>query len=398
MKVIFRYLEIPVISPKIRYPSRQILGNPIFLIGILILLSGCGLFASPEPDTGPDLALPGSPDLQPAAVPLSTSTPTPVCPNLDCLVVTPQPPLDEPLRLELPPPGDEPVSAWRPPLYPVPWALNPYDHFYFVRPIAADEVNWPLARYRYGGVFFADVTHTGVDIPAKPGTPVLAAGPGTIIWAGWGLFSGDPRNERDPYGLAVVIRHDFGHEGQTLFTAYAHMRQVDVALGQWVDAGQYLGEVGDTGYTTGPHLHFEVRIGDNTYFQTRNPELWIVPPQGWGVLAGRVMDSNRILMRSRTVAIESISTGRRWSVITYGPDSIRPDPYYNENMVISDLPAGRYLVTIVFDGRNYRQEVEIRPGQVTYFTFRGESGYSLDLPPAPGMERIFTPTPTPMRP
>jgi murein DD-endopeptidase MepM/ murein hydrolase activator NlpD len=393
MKIIFRYLEIPVISPKIRHPSRQIPANLVFLIGILILLSGCGLFASPEPDTGPDLALSGSPDIQPAAVHLPTSTPTPVCPNLDCLVVTPQPPASEPLRLELPPPGAEPVSAWRPALYPVPWALNPYDHFYFVRPIAADEVNWPLARYRYGGVFFEDVTHTGVDIPAKPGTPVLAAGSGTIVWAGWGLFSGDPRNEKDPYGLAVVIRHDFGHEGQTLFTAYAHMRQVDVAPGQWVDAGQYLGEVGDTGYTTGPHLHFEVRIGDNTYFQTRNPELWIVPPQGWGVLAGRVMDSNRNLLRSKTVAIESISTGRRWSVITYGPDSIRVDPYYNENMVISDLPAGRYLVTIVFDGRNSRQEVEIRPGQVTYFTFRGEFGYNLDPPPPPGMERIFTPTP-----
>jgi murein DD-endopeptidase MepM/ murein hydrolase activator NlpD len=292
-------------------------------------------------------------------------------------------------------PGAEPISAWRPPLYPVPWALNAYDHFYFSRPIAADEVNWPLANYRYGGVFFEDVTHTGVDIPAKPGTPVLAAGSGTVIWAGWGLFSGDPKNEKDAYGQAVAIRHDFGYNGQILYTIYAHMRQVDVAVGQWVETNQHLGEVGDTGYTTGPHLHFEIRIGDNSYFQTRNPELWIAPPQGWGVLAGRVMDSNRELFKKKSVLIESLQTGRQWTVITYGPESIRPDPYYNENFVISDLPAGRYNVYVVFDGKSRRQELEIRPGQITFFSFRGEFGYSLDPPPAPGMERIFTPTPTP---
>jgi hypothetical protein len=84
-------------------------------------------------------------------------------------------------------------------------------------------------------------------------------------------------------------------------------------------------------------------------------------------------------------------------VITYGPDSIRPDPYYNENFVISDLPAGRYNVYVVFDGKSRRQELEIRPGQITFFTFRGEYGYSLDPPPAPGMESIFTPTATPKK-
>lgn len=366
------------------------------LLILLVLLSACNLPSASEADSTPVVSQPDSDSPQPAPVKTTESQPTLACPNLDCLVVTPAPPPSEPLRFDLPTPAAEPVSAWRPPLYPVPWALNAYDHFYFARPIAADEVNWPLANYRYGGVFFENITHTGVDIPARPGTPVLAAGPGTVVWAGWGLFSGEPRNENDPYGQAVAIRHDFGYNGQTLYTVYAHMRQVDVAPGQWVDTGQYIGEVGDTGYTTGPHLHFEIRIGENSYYQTRNPELWIVPPQGWGVLAGRVMDSNRELMRKKSVLIESLRTGRQWTVITYGPDSVRPDPYYNENFVISDLPAGLYNVYIVFDGRSSRLELEIRPGQVSYFTFRGEFGYSLDPPPAPGMERIFTPMPTPI--
>ena len=74
------------------------------------------------------------------------------------------------------------------------------------------------------------------------------------------------------------------------------MRSENVTVGQFVSTGDQLGEVGDTGYTTGPHLHFEIRIGKNTYFHTRNPELWVAPSQGWGVLAGRIMDSSRKAM------------------------------------------------------------------------------------------------------
>ncbi|MDZ4185369.1 MAG: hypothetical protein U1D97_10375, partial [Desulfuromonadales bacterium] len=70
---------------------------------------------------------------------------------------------------------------WRPPLSDPPWALSPYDHFYFTRPIAADKVNWPLADYRYGGIFFgADIIHTGIDLPNPRGTPVMAAAPGKV--------------------------------------------------------------------------------------------------------------------------------------------------------------------------------------------------------------------------
>ena len=83
---------------------------------------------------------------------------------------TPRPTI-QPFRFFLPTPGAEPVSGWRPPLYPVPWAVSAYDHFYFTRPIAADNINWPLAEYRYGGVFFApNIVHTGVDIDAEEGT------------------------------------------------------------------------------------------------------------------------------------------------------------------------------------------------------------------------------------
>jgi len=92
---------------------------------------------------------------------------------------------EEALEFSFPTPASEAISLWRPPLYPVPWALNPFDHFFFVRPIAADEINWPLANYRYGGIFFGtDIVHTGIDIPAPRYTPVYASGAGKVSWAG----------------------------------------------------------------------------------------------------------------------------------------------------------------------------------------------------------------------
>jgi murein DD-endopeptidase MepM/ murein hydrolase activator NlpD len=291
-------------------------------------------------------------------------------------------PAPDPLRFSFPTPVPAPASAWRPPLYPTPWALSPYDHFYFARPIAADEVNWPLWDYRYGGSFFENVIHTGVDIPAPRGTPVLAAGSGKVVWAGYGLNRGDD-DPNDPYGLAVAIRHDFGYAGQTLYTVYGHLDRVDVVRGQYVSPGDALGLVGETGHTTGPHLHFEVRLRDNDYFTTRNPELWLVPPQGWGVLAGRVMDSGGQLKTGQEVIVHSLSSGQNWLAKTYASEAVNSDPYYQENVVIGDLPAGKYEVRIPYAGMGYVLEIEILPGVVNYFSFSGHTGMSTARPPTP---------------
>jgi murein DD-endopeptidase MepM/ murein hydrolase activator NlpD len=294
-----------------------------------------------------------------------------------------------PLRFDLPTPGAEPVSGWRPPLYPVPWAVSPYDHFYFARPIGADNVNWPLAQYRYGGIFFDNVVHSGVDIPDDKGTPILAAGPGTVVWAGWGLFTEAPLNEDDPYGQAVAIRHDFGYRGQQLFTVYAHMEAVNVSEGQWVDTGDVIGYVGDTGQTTGPHLHFEVRLGANTFHHTYNPELWMSPPQGWGVLVGRILDEDGEELRAYNVEIRPEPEGKPLRTVrTYGGGAINPDPFYNENMALSDLAAGIYKVSLRYDDKIWQYWVEIFPGQVTYFTFHAEDGFTLSPIPTPKLEII----------
>lgn len=334
---------------------------------------------------------------------LGGSNPTPVVvevadqPQVEAQHVVGITPSPAPFQFNLPTPGAEPVSGWRPPLYPVPWAMSAYDHFYFTRPIAADQINWPIADYRYGGIFFApNIVHTGVDIDAEDEAPILAAGPGTVVWSGWGLFTETPGNQNDPYGLAIVIRHDFGYKDQQLYTVYAHMSETIAVVSQHVETGDVIGLVGATGATTGPHIHFEVRLGENSFHHTLNPELWLAPPQGWGVLVGRVLDTKGKTVSHMEVQLKSEETKKTFLVKTYGSGgAINPDPYYNENLVLGDLPAGIYKITLSWDKKNKQTWVEIFPGQVTYFTFEGDNGFGTERPSAPTLEFLPEPTPSP---
>jgi hypothetical protein len=295
----------------------------------------------------------------------------------------------EPLLLTFPIPGPAPDLGWLPPLYPVPWAPTPQDHFYFTRPISADRISWARADYRFGGVFFEDVVHSGIDISAEVGTPILAAASGKVTWAGYGINSG-VYDVNDPYGKAVFIRHDFGYQGYTLYTLYAHLDSVDVVKGQRVEAGHRLGASGETGKTTGPHLHFELRLGKGGQFQSRNPELWLVPPQGYGVLAGRVMNNVGGWLEGQLVSAVSKESSQAWTALSYSKGGmVESDAYYQENLVIGDLPAGRYEIKIILWGKAYTQEMDILPGQVSFFTFRGRSGFTLEPLSLPGAE--FTP-------
>lgn len=344
----------------------------------LVLLTGCKL-PSDQPVPTPTAAL--------------TEAPTPVkeqpLPVGGAYASTPPSVSEPPLRFTLPTPVSAPISLWRPPLYDTPWALGPHDHFYFNRPIAADEVNWPLADYRYGGIFFGvNIVHTGVDIPAPRDTPVIAAASGKVIWAGYGLYYGT-NSPKDPYGLAVTIRHDFGFEGQRLYTVYAHMDRLNVVSGQEVETGDVLGFVGTTGNTTGPHLHFEVRTDRNSYFTTLNPELWLAPPQGWGVLVGHLENTNRSMLIEHDVVVRNKETGQKWVVRSYGNNSVNSDPYYNENVVLSDLPAGQYQITINYDEEQETLDIEIRPGAVSYFRFRGKLLFDTSLPRVPSVEQLL---------
>jgi len=93
-----------------------------------------------------------------------------------------------------------------------------------------------------------DHLHTGIDFPVPEGTPVGAAGVGTVIFAGYNTGG---------YGNLVVVQHRLGYTSW-----YAHLSSIAVSSGQAVGGGTQIGYVGSTGYSTGPHLHFEVRRYD----------------------------------------------------------------------------------------------------------------------------------------
>jgi murein DD-endopeptidase MepM/ murein hydrolase activator NlpD len=204
-----------------------------------------------------------------------------------------------------------------------------------------------------------------VDIPAKNKTPVIAVADGVVNWTGYGLF-GHFENKNDPYGLAVSIRHDFGYLNQPVFSAYAHLSRIDVKEGERVKAGQQIGLVGGTGKATGPHLHFEVRIGEDSFYNSRNPELWLVPPVGYGVLAGRIETVDSWPMVEYPFKLRREGTYRNMNLLTYVGNVAHPDDIYQENFVVGDLPAGRYILEAWVWWRHYYFTVDIAPGQTTF--------------------------------
>lgn len=111
---------------------------------------------------------------------------------------------------------------------------------------------WPVAGriisgfgYRIHPIFGVRRFHSGIDLATPYGTLVKAADGGQVIQAGY--FGG--------YGNSVMLYHGGGFA-----TWYAHLSSINVSIGQFVQRGQVIGLVGSTGWSTGPHLHFEVRI------------------------------------------------------------------------------------------------------------------------------------------
>ena len=114
---------------------------------------------------------------------------------------------------------------------------------------------WPVSGpvtssfgWRIHPIFGYKKFHTGIDIGAGYGAPIHAADSGTVIYATW--MSG--------YGNVIIIDH-----GRGISTLYAHQSSLAVGNGARVSRGQTIGYVGSTGFSTGPHLHFEVRLNGN---------------------------------------------------------------------------------------------------------------------------------------
>lgn len=116
-----------------------------------------------------------------------------------------------------------------------------------IQPVSNKDLKKTASGYgmRIDPIYKTSKFHEGMDFSASTGTPIYATGNGTVTKAGW----------QSGYGRVVVINHGYGYE-----TLYAHMNKIDVRKGQKVIRGEVIGEVGNTGKSTGPHLHYEVHV------------------------------------------------------------------------------------------------------------------------------------------
>lgn len=267
-------------------------------------------------------------------------------------------------------------ESWQPPplIPPISHDVLGRDHYYFRRPVDSNATNKGLFLYPYGSdgpPGFDMRVHTGIDMPNDIGQTVRAAADGTVVWAGPG-FQDSPS-----YGNAVMIEHEFGYQGRRLYTLYAHLSAVLTVVGEHVNTGDAIGLVGNTGHVTGPHVHFEVRLGDKnnpdapTYGDTYNPVLWMAPYVGTGVIAGRVTDAGGRWVMDADVTVRNWATGLNTDTTTtyiFQNTSIdvNSDPVWDENFVVGDVPVGRYTVIANIDGQSVTRIVNVIEGTTTF--------------------------------
>jgi murein DD-endopeptidase MepM/ murein hydrolase activator NlpD len=240
-------------------------------------------------------------------------------------------------------------------------------YFVLERPISPDGVQTTDRSYAYGSTLGgAREPHHGVEFPNPRGTPVLAAAAGQVF------FAGDDRTEKfspwnNFYGNLVILEHHL--VGQTFYTIYAHLAQIDVVTGQSVEAGQTIGAVGMSGSASGHHLHFEVRLEAQNYDSTQNPHLWLVPLPETGVLSIRFVNAaGQFVATQPNIQYFPDPSGlpaQAWQPELYAPGM----PPAWENALLGDLPAGRYRITYLWGGVLYERWIEIQPGKLTLVSF-----------------------------
>ncbi|MCJ7623640.1 MAG: M23 family metallopeptidase [Anaerolineaceae bacterium] len=251
-------------------------------------------------------------------------------------------------------------------------------HFCLARPIPVEFNDRVEVTYRYGGNQSGlREEHHGVEFTNAYGTPIIASADGEVIVAGtddeinYGKFT-------NFYGNLIIIQHEILEFEKPIFTLYGHLSSINVETGDIVNQGDLIGAVGKSGSAVGSHLHFEVRIGENSYESTSNPELWLIPDkdQVTGELNGGV--AVRLIRGVDTVysLIVLVQSYENPSEAYYAPIyaesyawSTPRDAFWRENLVIGNLTPGLYRVSTTRKDVPYRKLVQIESGQLSLIEF-----------------------------
>lgn len=343
---------------------KKTLFTPIVFFALFLLLvsAGCSLGGS-------------SPAEESADTPAVEAAPTEI-PTLPAEEPTPLPPTEAPAPTDSPPEEPEQPQEALPPCTDEVCIEN--GSFLLARPVAPAGRNTIDPSYRFGDYRQSTrLAHRGVDFLNSTGTSVVAAADGVVAVAGDDLdFPYGPR--KDYYGNLVILEHNLPGYPDPVFTLYSQLSEVLVAEGEAVAAGQEIGLVGMSGVVPGSTLHFEVRVGENSYQEARNPELWLksltdARDQSLGALAGRVLDNEGNYEPVENIVIEQLAGPGlpaidQFYLTTYEKKELRGQSPWNESFALSDLPPGEYQITFMLNGLQ-QKEVEVEPGMLTLVTF-----------------------------
>jgi murein DD-endopeptidase MepM/ murein hydrolase activator NlpD len=254
--------------------------------------------------------------------------------------------------------------------WPTPGVDIPVDHYWLARPFPDSAGRLiPSATYLYGSTARGQLrVHHGMDTTAASGTSVVAVAPATVVFAGsddqqvFGAYN-------DFYGQLIVLELDRRYFDMPVYVLYGHLSAEGVSTGVHVGTGQPIGEVGMTGIAMGPHLHLEVRVGQNSYTHTRNPGFWVQPLEGLGTIAGWLVDSQgRTLPEASVLVYRDDGSSSPWRVLSVYADDpgINPDDEMGENFLLPDVTPGAYVIKSRVEGQVLSRSVVVRPGSTSF--------------------------------
>jgi murein DD-endopeptidase MepM/ murein hydrolase activator NlpD len=261
-------------------------------------------------------------------------------------------------------PSATPIPTFTPPALPF---TSDEEHYWLQRPIPEGGTVWTDKVYPYGSTRGGTLRpHHGVEFYVDKGTQVIAAASGTVVVAGDdSTFTYGP--ESPFYGNLVIIELDTPYEGQPVYNLYGHLSEIYVVEGQHVAVEQFIALSGASGIADGPHLHFEVRMGQNNYPNTYNPRLWLYPFPDYGTVAGRVVRKNGTLVEEAPISLDRVDATTRYLATTsYNGTTVNADPQWGENFVLDDVPMGYYEITVAVGKRKFTEELYVFPYRTNF--------------------------------